>query len=289
MGVPLDPTLANAFLVNFEKKWFQNCTSDFKPHYYRWYVDDIFVLFTPPKHLEAFRNFLNGRHASMSFTIESEKQSRMSFLDVPIIRKDQTFTTSVYRKPTFSGIYTHFDTFLPSTYKFGTVYTLAYRCLRICSSWTKLHNELVCLKETFLKNGYSEDFTKKCFKKFLDDIHVVKETTLTVEKKPLLLVLLYLGSISLQTRTKLEKSLKNILKCCKLKILFKSKTRLGNNFHFELQIANDLTSGVVYKFQCGLFNEFYYGKCVRHLNVRIGEHVGISPLTKKKFSLRTAS
>ena len=179
------------------KGFIQNCQSDFKPHYYRQYVDDIFVLFTSPKHLEAFRNFLNGRHANMSFTIEREKQNRMSFLDIAIIREDKTFTTSVYRKPTFSGVYTHFDSFLPSTYKFGTVYTLAYRCFRICSSWTKLHNELVCLKENFLKNGYPEGFISKCFKKFMDNIHVVKETTLTVEKKPLVLVLPYLGSISL--------------------------------------------------------------------------------------------
>ena len=26
----------------------------------------------------------------------------------------------------------------------------------------------------------------------------------------------------------------------------------------------------------------YYGECVRHLNLRIGEHIGISPLNKKK-------
>ena len=154
MGSPLGPTLANAFLFRFEKNWLRNCPSDFKPHYYRRYVDDIFVLFTSARHLEAFRNFLNGGHANLSFTIEREKQNRMSFLDIAIIREDKTFTTSVYRKPTFSGVYTHFDSFLPSTYKFGNVYTLAYRCFRICSSWTKLHNELVCLKETFLKNGY---------------------------------------------------------------------------------------------------------------------------------------
>ena len=49
----------------------------------------------------------------------------MSFLDVQIFREYKNFTTSVYRKPTFSGVYTHFDTFLPSTFKFGTVYTLA--------------------------------------------------------------------------------------------------------------------------------------------------------------------
>ena len=154
MSSPLGPTLANAFLVRFEKNVSQNCPSGFKPHYYRRYVDDIFVLFTSSKHLEAFRNFLNGRHANMSFTIEREKQNRLTFLDIEIIREDITFTTSVYRKPTFSGVYTHFDSFLPSTCKFSTVYTLVYRCLRICFSWTKFHNELVCLKEILLKNGY---------------------------------------------------------------------------------------------------------------------------------------
>ena len=127
-------------------------------------------------------------------------------------------------------------------------YTLAYRCLRICSSWTKLHNELVCLKEIFLKNGYPENFIN-VLKKFMDNIHVVKETTLTVEKKPLVLVLPYLGSISLQARTMLKKSSKNILNCCELQIVFKNKTRLGNNFHFKDRIPKDLTSGVVYKFQ----------------------------------------
>ena len=88
----------------------------------------------------------------------------------------------------------------------------------------------------------------------MDNIHVVKETTLVVEKKPLVLVLLYLGSVSLQTRTKLKKSLKNILNCYKLQIMFKNKTRLGNDFHFKDPIPKDLTSGVVYKFQCGLCN-----------------------------------
>ena len=82
----------------------------------------------------------------MSFTIENEKQNRMSFLDVQIIRKDKTFSTSVNPKPIFNGIYTLLDSFSASTYKFGSVYTLTYRCFQICSSWTKLHTQLVCLK-----------------------------------------------------------------------------------------------------------------------------------------------
>ena len=151
-------TFANAFLVHFEKNWLQNCPSDFMPHYYLLYVDDILVLFTFLKHSEAYENFLNGWHANMSFIIEREKQNTMSFLDVKIISEGKTFTTSIYHKPTFSGVYTHFDSFLLSNCRFGTVYTLAHTCLQICSSWTKLRNELVCLNEIFLKNDYPEDF-----------------------------------------------------------------------------------------------------------------------------------
>ena len=76
-------------------------------------------------------------------------------------------------------------------------------------------------------------------------MHVVKETTLTVEKKSLVLVLPYLASISLQTRTKLKKSLKNMLNCCKLQVVFQNKTRLGNNFYFKDRFSKDLISGIV--------------------------------------------
>ena len=114
----------------------------------------------------------------------------------------------------------------------------------------------------------------------MDNIRVVKETTLAVEKKPLVLVHPCFGLISLQTKAKLKKSSKNILNCCKMQIMFKNKTRLGNNFHFKDRIPKDPTSIAVYKFQCGLCNECYYGACVRHLNLRIG--------AKNKVSLRTA-
>ena len=88
--------------------------------------------------------------------------------------------------------------------------------------------------------------------------------------------------LSLQTRTKLRKSLEGILNCCKLQIVFKSQNKLAKAFLFKDRIPKELTSGVVYKFQCGLCNESYYGECVRHLNVRIGEHIGIPSLTRKK-------
>ena len=68
--------------------------------------------------------------------------------------------------------------------------------------------------------------------------------------------------------------------------MFKSQNKLAKAFHFKDRIPKELTSGVVYKFQCGLCNEYYYGECVIHLNVRIGEHIGISPFTRKKVNLK---
>ena len=67
------------------------------------------------------------------------------------------FITSVYHKPTFSRIYTHFDSFLPSSNKIGLLHTLLYRPFWICSDWTKFHLELVKLIDVFKNNGYPEN------------------------------------------------------------------------------------------------------------------------------------
>ena len=70
----------------------------------------------------------------MQFSMETEKENKLSFLGVEIICKQGKFITTVYRKPTFSGVYSNFESFLPSIYKFGMVYTLVYRYFRICSN-----------------------------------------------------------------------------------------------------------------------------------------------------------
>ena len=124
---------------------------------------------------------------------------------------------------------------------------------------------------------------------FLKRIHILKEKVPAVEKKPLRLALPYLGTISLQIRTKLQKSIKGVINCCKLQVIFKSQNKFYNNFRFKNSVPRILTSGMVYKFQCGLCNESYYGECVRHLAARSGEHIGISPLTNKRVQSRKDS
>ena len=161
----------------------------------------------------------------MSFSFEQEKDDKLSFLDVEVSRQEGHFVTTVYWKPTFSGVYS----FLPTIYKSGMIYTLVYRCFKICSNWTKFHEELNFLKQILLKNGYPQSFIDNCFKTFLDKLFIKSPEISTVEKKTLILSLPYLGNISLQKRTKLKKSFRGKLNCCKLQIVFKSQSQIVND------------------------------------------------------------
>ena len=94
------------------------------------------------------------------------------------------------------------------------------------------------------------NFINNCFKVFLHNKYRIRGKVITVLKKTLFLVLPYLAPLSLQNRTKLRKSLKGILNCCQLQIVFKSQNKLAKAFRFKDRIPKELTSGVVYKFQC---------------------------------------
>ena len=52
MGCPLGPGLANAFLAHYEQIWLNDRAHEFKPVYYKRYVNDVFVLFRSPHHLQ---------------------------------------------------------------------------------------------------------------------------------------------------------------------------------------------------------------------------------------------
>ena len=77
MGSPLGPTPANIFLCHHEEIWLKECPDQFKPVYYKRYVDDIIVLFKCKEHVKKFHRFLNSRHPNVSFTFETEDDNKM--------------------------------------------------------------------------------------------------------------------------------------------------------------------------------------------------------------------
>ena len=166
MGSPLGPSLANAFLAYHEQNGPDSCSLEYRPLYSQQYVDDILVVFKSSHHLIGFQSYFNSCHVNMTFTVATEQSNKISFLDVSIICEEGKFITSVYRKSTFSGVCTHFDSLLPDTYKIGIIYTLVNRCFRICSSWSMFRQQLILSREIFEKNGYADKLIDRCFKLF---------------------------------------------------------------------------------------------------------------------------
>ena len=79
MGSHLGPTLANAFLCDYEKIWLNAYPSQLKPVIYKRYVNDIFVPFKSKEHLKLFINYMNSKHRNIKFTFGTEHSNNFSF------------------------------------------------------------------------------------------------------------------------------------------------------------------------------------------------------------------
>ena len=86
---------------------------------------------------------------NISFTFEKEVDNILSFLDIKIKRDSPKFTTSIYRKPTFTGLMSKFYDFAPSEYKENLISTLVCRAFRISSNYFSFHNEIDHIKRNF--------------------------------------------------------------------------------------------------------------------------------------------
>ena len=165
--------------------WKNSC-----PIVYRRFVDYTVLLFWTKDHVEKFQNYLKKQHKNIKFTSEIEETGSLSFLDITITRK---FLTSVYRKPTFSGVFTNFESFIPEMHKRGLIETLLQRIFRLYSSYGNFHQEIQTLKSIFKHNSYPQNFVNQCIKKFLNKLLIKKDLNFMVPKRKLFLVLPYLG------------------------------------------------------------------------------------------------
>ena len=285
MGSPLGPKLANIFLCYHEKKWLRDCPEEFKPIKYRRYVDDTFLLFADESHIEKFQHYLNEQHININFTVEREQNNTLPFLDIEVIRSDTEFSTGIYRKPTFSGVYSNYGSFMPTEYKYGMITTLLYRSFEIVSDYVKLDNEIVNLKNILKRNRYPDGFINKVIFMFSHKKFTPKKPVIhTVPKKRVRIILPYLGQTSRTIRTKLR-NLFRMIPSCRLEIIYQTTYRMGNLFRFKDCLSKSIMTNFVYHYKCGSCAASYVGRCYRHKHVRFCEHAGISPKTGVPYTL----
>ena len=133
------------------------------------YDDGTFTLFRNKDAAIKFLHYPNSRHDNIQFTIEFENNQQIPFLDVSIKRLDNnSFSTSIYHKRTFTGLYTKWDSFS--------------------------HSALNDFKDLLSRNGYPQGVITYNMSNVVNrNRNKPKDPITTVPKREVFIVLPYLG------------------------------------------------------------------------------------------------
>ena len=97
MGSPLGPVLAGIFMVEPERSLVPKLSNYIR--FWKRFVDDT-ISFANIEAIDHILTILNSFDPNVQFTYETEENSKLSFLDVMLFRKDNKRFCSVYRKST---------------------------------------------------------------------------------------------------------------------------------------------------------------------------------------------
>ena len=119
---------------------------------------------------------------------------------------------------------------------------------------------------------------QKCARLVYISLLTDKKVYTFAPKKELVCVLPFIGKKSLQSRSKLVKSVQNNLNFCHFKVVFQSPYKLRTFFCFKDTLDKKIYSDLVYCCLCSSCNATYYGKTYQHFFTRTAEHMGILTL-----------
>ena len=104
-------------------------------------MDDTFTILDR-ENVDDFLQHLNNQQPSIRFTMETEKDNKLAFLDTAVLREpDGRLTTSVYRKPTHTDQYLAYDSHHPQSVKRGIVKCLYERAKRLVTKPSVISKE----------------------------------------------------------------------------------------------------------------------------------------------------
>ena len=277
MGLPLGPSFANIFLCHHEQQWLSSCPQDFKPAHYFRYVDDTFLLFNQMSHAQKFLNYVNSKHPAIKFTIETENRNCLPFLDVNVRRFGNSFHTSVFRKPSFSGLTLSYFSFCCKQFKTNSIATLFHRAYNISSNLLYFSVEAEFVRNLFFSNGYPLSLIQSIFTKFMSSKTDPQDPVLTAPKKPAYFVIPYFGHKSVSLKIDLTNLISEYFPHIEPKLILVNSFSIGSFFPFKDAPPKCLRSCVIYKFRCVQpCTSAYVGSTLRLLGTRIAEHRGLS-------------
>ena len=140
MGSPISPIVANLFMEDFEVKAIN--TAQCPPRMWKRYVDDTCVILDSARK-EEFLKHVNSLDPHIQFTSEDAKpDGSIPFLDTIVMpQPNGSLKTTVYRKPTHTDMYLHWDSYHHLSAKFSVINTLRHRAKTVCSNSQLLKEE----------------------------------------------------------------------------------------------------------------------------------------------------
>ena len=263
MGSPLIVELAEIRLAEVETLALSS--SPDPPSSYSHFVDDGCGAFRDKDHAETYLSFLNSLTEDLNFTMEHPSPDGfLPFLDV-LIHPDKS--TSVYRKPTHTNLYTKYNSCTTNSSKNSVIRSLTRRAYNVCSP-QHLDAELQTVRHVCFLNGFPPHrittIMEEVRRRFLNP-----SRRQTPQRQPPD----YSLSVSLPYHPTLSKPLKKILGQHDIKVTHSSSTTLRNLLvKTKTTPPPDLTPHTIYEISCLDCNSTYNGQTYRPLIHRMKEH-----------------
>ena len=272
MGSPINPLIANIFMEEFEVKALSSMPP---PSLWLRFVDDTFVI-NRTEHSQALLQHINSQDPHIQFTVEPTQQGSLPFLDTLVtIQQDNTFSTSVYRKPNHTDQYLQWDGNHHITTKQSVFDTLAHRAKVVSSTQDQLDKELQLHIKSALQQCQFPDWAlNQWHQKFINPNQPNNKNNpnnnnpqdSNNNKKNFTIVVTYMPGTGEKFR-----------KMCKRKgiqVHFKGtntlRTMLGNSKDKD---PKNSQTGIIYHYKCPQINcpSTYIGESGRSLGERVKE------------------
>ena len=228
--------------------------------------------------------YLNSKHPRIKFTCELEQNNSLNYLDINLYKYNNHITTSIYRKPTYTGIGLNWFDGSPIHYKINSIKTLLHRAYNLTSSYINFHKEVEELLSYFKKNCYPPTMFYKILKQFLFKRYIEKPIRFDVPKEIIYIKVPFYGKISFNIRNKLQKLLNNSFQSMDFRFVFVNNFRIGTFFNIKDKIPDKVCSNICYEFICPSCNARYVGCSTRAFHIRVLEHAGKSYRTNQILS-----
>ncbi|CAF3715913.1 unnamed protein product [Rotaria sp. Silwood1] len=198
----------------------------------------------------------------------------------------KSFATTIYRKPTYTGLITKWSSFVPHTYKVSTISSMVYRAIRICSSYDLMHEQFEFIEFISIENGYPEGFIKaqirKTLGRYFDKINgtqIYKSKNKTnndkdnsIKREQVFIDIPFFGKPTEILGKRIINLAKSINPQIHIQPVQRPSSSISKYFPTKDPIPKLLRANIVYKLDCSNCESSYIGKTIRQTYRRLQEH-----------------